>query len=379
VIVLQALSHEKGRIRVNIKDVNRERCSVMPSLTTADLASAIDQLDKQITYPYVGGRSAFRIREIIKPEGGVIFQTIDFRGVVSAERRIPADSLATVAAICTHKPNFPLQLDRLFNAGGNTRSALESMLAYTSHFFVCYPERLDSYSGRSRRDLRHIMWCPEETHPVGQLAEKEYLEVINEVENSLDFGNISLTLDERFDTIEAKRTHIQMQVALVEIGNALGLKTWVASNDRATRVGDSILGAKAGVVSSFSEVPVIYTRKAQEIASLIDCLWIAKDGRQLVAAFEVEHTTGITPGVTRMAKLREELPSIDTLFVVVASEDMRTKVVQEANTALYRTLNVKYMSYSTVRELYGLVQKYRLAGNVDARFILAFLEQVVRP
>jgi type II restriction enzyme len=307
-----------------------------------------------------------------------VFQTIDHRGVVSVERRIPADSLATVAAICSRKPNFPLQLDRLFNAGGNTRSALESMLAYTSHFFVCYPERVDSYSNRSSRDLRHIMWCPNESHPIGQLTEKDYPEVINEVENSLDFGTIALTLDDRFETIESKRTHIQMQVALIDIGNALGLKTWVASNDRATKVGDSSLGARMGVVSSLSDAPVIYTRKAQEIAGLIDCLWIAKDGRQLAAAFEVEHTTGITPGMTRMAKLREELPSIDTLFVVVAPDELRGKVVEEANNTLYRALNVRYLAYSTVRELYGLVQKYRLAGTVDARFILAFLEQVVQ-
>jgi hypothetical protein len=44
----------------------------MPTLTTVDLVKEIEKLDKRSTYPYVGGRSAFRIKEVIKPEGGVI-------------------------------------------------------------------------------------------------------------------------------------------------------------------------------------------------------------------------------------------------------------------------------------------------------------------
>jgi type II restriction enzyme len=351
----------------------------MPTLSVASLISEIDLLDREQSYRYVGGRSHLRIGEIIKPEGGIVFDTIDGNGNVTRNRRIPAESLQTIANICNLKPNFPLQFDRVFSAGGNTRSALETMLAYTPQFFVCYPERVSSYSGKSRRDLRHLMWCPEEKHAAGTLVEKDFGKIITEQEIGLDFGSILIPqsqLGDEFDTIEAKRVHTQMQVAIIEIGIVLGCQTWIAVNDRATLVASQPLGNKPGVVRSIDDIPVLYTREAKEIATLIDCLWVTNQGRELVAVIEVEHSTGVTSGLTRMAKLREQIPSIDTMFVIVADHDMRAKVVHEANTPIFRALNAGFLSYTTMRELYGLIQKYPLTGAVDAKFVRAFIERV---
>jgi hypothetical protein len=103
----------------------------MPTLSVVSLISEIDLLDREQSYRYVGGRSYLRIGEIIKPEGGIVFDTIEGNGKVTRNRRIPVESLQTVANICNLKPNFPLQFARIFSAGGNTRSALETMLAYT--------------------------------------------------------------------------------------------------------------------------------------------------------------------------------------------------------------------------------------------------------
>jgi type II restriction enzyme len=352
----------------------------MSVLTVANLVNEIAKLDRKQTYPYVGGRSLLRIVDVIKPEGGIIFDTIDTHGKVIPDRRIPTDSLATVAGICSRKPNFPLQFDRLFNAGGNTRSALETMLAYTEHFFVCYPERVDSYSGQSRRDLRHLMWCPDKAHPLGQQQIIEYDDVINEVEVGLDFGQIDLslsTLDAEFDTIEAKRTHTQMQIALVEIGNALGFETWIARNDRSIVVGNRSMGQMTGVIESLDQMPVLYTREAREVASLIDAIWVSEQGRRLAAVIEVEHSTGVTSGLTRMSKLRHAIPSIDTIFAVIAPDTLRGKVVSEVSQTMYKDLKARFMPYSTVRELYGLIQKYPLTNLVDSRFIQAFMEIIV--
>src|SRR5205823_462000 len=119
---------------------------------------------------------------------------------------------------CNNRPNFPIHVDRLYSGGGNSRQAFEAILARTPHFFVCKPDRVDVYTGEIQKNLKHIMWCPDETHILGEIKDKPYREVITEVELGLDFGQIQITeanLGKEFSSIEAKTTHIQMQIALI--------------------------------------------------------------------------------------------------------------------------------------------------------------------
>lgn len=80
-----------------------------------------------------------------------------------------------------------------------------------------------------------------------------------------------------------------------------------------------------------------------------------------------------------MKKLSDLFPIIvpSALFVIVAPDKLRSKVISEANQKVFRSLNARYMPYSTVRELYGLVQRYRLTNVVDHTFVVPFMEQVV--
>ena len=208
----------------------------MKRLATADLVKEIAQLGTANIYTYFTGNSHIRILDITYPEGPIRIRRWETNipepsgnvGMGSISRQ----QLARTVTVCLNKPNFPLHIDRLFSAGGNTRSALETLLAHTPHFFMCYPKRLDSYTGEVLQNLKHIMWCPEEAHPLGEISVKEYDEEIAELELGLDFGYIDINetmLGDEFDSIEVKRLHTQMQIALVEIGQALGFKTWVAA------------------------------------------------------------------------------------------------------------------------------------------------------
>jgi len=78
-----------------------------------------------------------------------------------------------------------------------------------------------------------------------------------------------------------------------------------------------------------------------------------------------------------MNKLQAEAPSLITTFVVVAPNELRNKVITEANQKIFRALQARYMPYSTVKEFYGLIQRYDLEGHVDYKFIYPFMEQVV--
>jgi type II restriction enzyme len=354
----------------------------MPSLTVTDLVDSIAQLGTQRDYTYPSGNARIKILEIKMPEGPIKFCRWVNRGTRATSRvgSISINQLETATSAFSKRPNYPIHFDRLFSAGGNSRSALEALLAYTPHFFICYPQKMNAYTGEQAGKQKHIMWCPDAKHPLGELAERSYDQVI-EVELGVDFGDIHISsgmLSDEFSTIEVKRTHTQMQVALIEIGNALSFRTWVARNDRSIRIRDTSIGNLEGVVQSLEQFPILYTPESKAVASLIDCIWFSSDGRYIPAVLEVEHSTGVTSGLTRMLKLRESIPSTEMNFTVVAPDELRNKVVSEANNAAFRDLRARFMPYSTVRELYGLIQRYPLSKVVNRTFIEPFMEKIVK-
>lgn len=354
----------------------------MIKLTIDDLVRQIAQLGTQQVYGYVSGRTKLQVTNVTLPEGPISFIRWDSTNPnpIGTSGRISRNQLARIAVVCSNKPNFPLHVDRLFSAGGNSRSALETLLAYTPHFYICYPKRIDSYTGEIRTDLKHFIWRPSQAHELGQLVTTDCPDIITELEINLDFGHIGITpamLGTEFDSIDAKRTHTQIQIALIEIGNALGFRTWIAKNDRHIPVGDNTLGNLPGVIPSLEDVKLFYDQEVKDAAALVDCIWFTQDLKRIPALIEIEHSTRVTSGMTRMNKFKEVAPSLLTKYTVVAPNYLRNKVVTEANQPLFRNLNARYMSYSTVRELFGLIQRYKLKNVVDHTFVYPFMEQIV--
>lgn len=354
----------------------------MHILRVADIVETIAELGTLRAYDYYKTKTRIRITDIAKPEGPIKFIRWDSHQSESnaGPGAISTNQLRTVSSVFSRRPNYPVHLDRLFSGGGNSRSALETLLAHTPHFFICYPEKTNLYTGNTEKNLKHIMWCPDDAHPAGQIARKDYRQVISEVELGMDFGNIGITpamLSQEFDSIETKKVHTQMQVALVRIGWALGCRTWVAKNDRPIRVEDTRLGDLEGVIPSLDEVTILYDQESKKVASLIDCIWFSTDFKYVPAVIEVEHTTGVTSGLTRMLKLKQAIPSVTANYAIVAPDDIRNRVVSEANSAAFRLLKTRYMAYSTIRELYGLIQRYSLSNVVQRTFIEPFMETIV--
>lgn len=351
-------------------------------LTITDLTQEIKKLGTDRVLKYVSGRSCLRIVKITEPEGPIQIRTWDVNESEDSARvgSISTSQLARIALVCANKPNYPLHIDRLFSAGGNTRSALETVLAHTPHFFMCYPKRVDAYTGETLQNLKHIMWLPGESHPIGQISTKEYSQVITEVELGIDFGFIGITEQTKgddFESIEAKTMHTQMQLALIEIGNALNFRTWIASNDRHIPVRDTTMGSLFGVIRTLDEISILYKTSIRDAAQLIDCIWFTHDGDHIPAIIEIEHSTGVTSGLTRMRKLRDAFPAIATTFTIVAPNHLRNKVITEANQKVFQPLKARYMPYSTVRELYGLIKRYQLSNVVTHTFVDPFMERVV--
>lgn len=176
--------------------------------------------------------------------------------------------------------------------------------------------------------------------------------------------------------IDLARQHARIQVALVLIGQQLGYRTWVAQNDRAIKYREKTIAELESVLPSLNAGILISNMpKSIEAARLIDCIWFG-NSRYMPAVMEIEHSTGIKSGLTRMQGLQEVIPSIQTRYIIVAPDNLRPKVVEFANLPQFRDLNAKFFSYSSVEEMYQLCQRRRIS-EVTYDFIDTFLEKLV--
>ena len=91
---------------------------------------------------------------------------------------------------------------------------------------------------------------------------------------------------------------------------------------------------------------------------------------------EVEHSTGVTSGLTRMLNFQAKLPRFHTRYVIVAADDDRQHVLKEASKDIFKSLNVLYFPYSAVEELYYLCEKRNLnRHSVTEEFLDCFMEK----
>ncbi len=124
--------------------------------------------------------------------------------------------------------------------------------------------------------------------------------------------------------LNAPRESIRNQAKLVEIGAALGMKVWVPPSDR-VRVTDLLNdNSKKSLLSA---LPLNYDNLTLKTIENIDVIWL--QGRSVVRAFEVEHTTSIYSGLLRMADLLALQPNIKIKLSIVAPEDRREQVRRE--------------------------------------------------
>jgi len=175
---------------------------------------------------------------------------------------------------------------------------------------------------------------------------------------------------------EVRRRHAQVQVALVKIGLSLGFRTWVARNDHGIIYEGKKLGEMHGVIGRLEDERIISAfDNAVQAALLIDCIW-SKNGKLMPAAIEIEHTTGVTTGLTRMQGLQSRLPPFQTRWVIAAPDEDRNLVLRECNRPQFRSLNAQYLPYSAVDELYSLCQRDRMHGVTD-EFLDGFMEKTL--
>lgn len=141
------------------------------------------------------------------------------------------------------------------------------------------------------------------------------------------------------------RTHTEIQGWLRDLGMALGFDVWIAANDRSRSYADGRL-----CDGCLADLPIaVRNSPGADAVRLIDVLWLARGSDNVVAAFEVEHTTSIYSGIVRLLDLA--LGASDglakALFLVAPDQregDVRAQLARPAFRTVFST-GVRYIPY----------------------------------
>ena len=358
----------------------------MRKLSASNLVAFIKQLDKNIAYNYINPKNKGLIKIIgsTAPEGPVRIKRWDpSKGENEIDKSIENISSEMIWRVAnSFVENQPINFDRVLGGSYNTRSVLESLLAYSPEFYYCYPGRIENKAGNSsvKHGHKHLIWKPEAPHEAGILQKAETNIIISEIPASEAFYD-SLVLpsaakvDNTLD-IEILRRHAQIQVALYFIGHQLNFRTWIAQNDKGILYQNKRIGEYEGVIASLSDEKLISSHdEAIKAALLIDCIWF-KNGRLMPAVMEIEHSTGVTSGLSRMLNFKQHFPPFPTRYVIVAPDEARDKVIREASKPQFKDLDAKLFTYSAVEELYALCQKRKIRG-VTEEFLDCYMEPIL--
>ncbi len=356
-------------------------------LTASNIVSAIGQLPKDRTYQYINPRTKnqIEITHITYPEGPIIIKRYNpAKGEISASAKEESISPQMIWRIANaFMPSQPINFDRVLGASYNTRSVLETLLAHTPQFYCCYPGRIEiiSSSSQIQSGHKHLIWSPDQPHELGVIGYTNTEIVISEVPNVEIFYDALTVPDDLLAgelDIDIQRRHAQMQIALISIGQQLGYKTWIAQNDKGIIYNNKRIGEMDGVIPSLQSSGTVIASftDALRAALLIDCIWF-KNARLMPAVIEIEHSTGVTSGLTRMKGFQDLLPPFPTRYVIVAPDEDRDKVIREAHRPQFQSLDAKFFPYSSVEELYALCQRRKIRG-ISEEFLDCYMEPIIQ-
>lgn len=359
----------------------------MAQYTAYNLIRAINLLPRNRNYNYINPKTPglIHIENVNHPAGPVqIKRWNPKKNETYAGAKVESISSEMIWRVANAvSQGEPINLDRILGASYNTRSVLETLMALTPEFYYCYPGRIKDVDGHSsiEHGHKHLIWLPNEPHTQGVLTEKQVPNMaISEIPiKSVTYDNLVISEDLILSgdmDIEVVRRHTQIQIALYLIGLQLGYRTWIAQNDKGIIYKDKPLIEQPGIIPALANENIISAFPgAEPSAKFIDCIWF-QNHRFMPAVMEVEHTTGVTSGLTRMKGLQDAMPAFNTRYVIVAPDNNREKVVDEANRPQFISLDARFFSYSSVEELYYICTHRNLHG-VTQEFLDCYMEKIV--
>ena len=126
--------------------------------------------------------------------------------------------------------------------------------------------------------------------------------------------------------------HTRLQHLLIKLGRALNYDVHVARIDRhRCCAGESFALLTADALPDWN-----WPSEVLDTVGLIDVLWLRRDTREVVCAFEVEKSTSIYSGILRLEDLARSVPRAGAHFYLVAPESREKEVLAQLARPAFR-------------------------------------------
>ena len=362
---------------------------MMSSITPHILLSQM----KEFIYkpiPYTDGKMICMITNIIMPNGPIKIKRhkISYGDKWSNDREESISVNMILRVINALNTRIPINIDRVLAGSYNTRSALEALISACPSFYMCNPTRVTQIGDTfvPNKAHKHIIWKPEnEPHNLGEhswldpsesgyITEVPSQDIYSEIQ--IDFKNeVELQKDLPKDP-EIQREHSEKQIFLCHTAEWMGCRSWVAVEDHGIKTNGKSIMELPNIVKDLNyEVSINNRPEAIRQAKHIDCIWF-NGGMPFV--FEVEHTTGVTSGLSRMQRLRDKAIGLKTDYVIVAPDHDRNDVFTKGKEEQFSDMDTWYLPYSSLAELrsFSLRHKFRLTNKERGNFLKMFMEQI---
>jgi hypothetical protein len=213
-----------------------------------------------------------------------------------------------------------------------------------------------------------------ERTPVMRPIDKKKLERVPPVFEFKE-KQVTIPVDESDKDQKNGPSHEEIQWHLLKLGDAMNMGLWVARNDKSRTYGGERLGDVKG---NLDAIPANFDQATNKTIELIDVLWVK--GNNIVAAFEVEHTSAIYSGLLRMSDLISMQPNLNISLYIVAPDSRREKVFEEIGRATFENMDpplgerCQFIAYSSLKKLFANVSE--LSGYVNPNILEKIAESL---
>ncbi len=175
------------------------------------------------------------------------------------------------------------------------------------------------------------------------------------VDGYLGWNELNTPANSSTQALANQLTHAQVQTLLGAIGFAKGNDIWCPQSDRA-----GLDWQIAGQFPLHDRLPERF-KAVHPILSEVDVVWIRRGAGDLVALYEVEHTTSIYSGLLRFNDVHLVAPDLRPRFSIVANDARRSLFVRQVNRPTFQRSGLvelcTFMEYGNVLDWHTNLKK----------------------
>lgn len=175
------------------------------------------------------------------------------------------------------------------------------------------------------------------------------------IEGYFGWNELNFLVDSKTSSQANALTHAQVQTLLGAIGFVKGNDIWYPQADRA--------GLDWNITEKFplhSGLPERF-KSIEPILSEVDVVWMRRGGGDLVALYEVEHTTTIYSGLLRFNDVHLAIPELHPRFSIVSNDVRRALYVRQVNRPTFIRSGLSdictFMQYENVLDWHNRLKK----------------------